>query len=74
VTELQGSYQLAVVNPDNTVDVRTVKVGEQVGALWIIADGLKPGERVIAEGADKVRTGMQVNPTPFAAATAVAER
>ena len=74
VSELQGSYQLAVVDGDNTVDIRTVKVGEQVGALWIIADGLKPGERVIAEGADKVRTGMQVNPKPFAAATAVAER
>jgi membrane fusion protein (multidrug efflux system) len=74
VTELQGSHQLAVVDGDNKVDIRTVKVGEQVGALWIIADGLKPGERVIAEGADKVRTGMQVNPMPFAAAAAVAER
>src|SRR5262249_15023700 len=57
VTELQGSYQLAVVDGDNKVDIRTVKVGEQVGPLWIIADGLKPGERVIAEGAEKVRTG-----------------
>jgi RND family efflux transporter MFP subunit len=74
VTELQGSYQLAVVDGDNTVDIRTVKVGEQVGTLWIIADGLKPGERVIAEGVEKVRTGMRVNPTPFAAATDVAER
>ena len=65
---------IAVVDGDNKVDIRTVKVGEQVGTLWIIADGLKPGERVIAEGGDKVRTGMQVNPTPFAATTAVAER
>ena len=74
VTELQGSYQLAVVDGDNKVDIRTVKVGEQVGSLWIIADGLKPGERVIAEGVEKIRTGMQVNPKPFAAASAVAER
>ena len=74
VTELQGSYQLAVVDGDNTVAIRTVKVGEQVGTLWIIADGLKPGERVIAEGVEKVRTGMQVNPKPFAATTEVAER
>jgi RND family efflux transporter MFP subunit len=74
VTELQGSYQLAVVDGDNKVNIRTVKVGEQVGTLWIIADGLKPGERVIAEGVEKVRTGMQVNPTPFAATTEVAER
>jgi len=42
--------------------------------MWIIADGLKPGERVIAEGVEKVHTGMQVKPTPFAAATDVAER
>jgi RND family efflux transporter MFP subunit len=74
VTELQGSYQLAVVDGDNKVDLRTVKVGEQVGTQWIITDGLKPGERVVAEGVEKVRTGMQVNPKPFAAATDVAER
>jgi membrane fusion protein (multidrug efflux system) len=67
VSELQGGYQIAAVDDANKVSIRTVKVGERVGSDWIIADGLKPGERVIAEGVQKVRPGMQVNPKPFAA-------
>jgi len=67
VTELQGGYQLATVNDENKVDVRTVSVGDKVGNDWIIADGLKPGERVVAEGVQKVRPGMQVNPKQFGA-------
>ena len=66
VSELQGAYQVAAVDADNKVSIRTVKVGDRVGNQWIIADGLKPGERVIAEGVQKVRPGMQVNPKPFA--------
>jgi membrane fusion protein (multidrug efflux system) len=49
------------------VSIRTVTVGDRVGADWIIADGLKQGERAVAEGVQKVRPGMQVNPKPFAA-------
>ncbi len=67
VTELQGSYQVAVVDAENKIDIRTVKPGDRVGATWIIEEGLKPGERVVAEGVQKVRPGMQVNPRPFAA-------
>jgi RND family efflux transporter MFP subunit len=70
VTELQGSYQVAVVGGDNKVDLRTVKVGDRVGSIWIIDEGLNPGERVVAEGVQKVRPGMQVSPKPFAAAAA----
>ncbi len=66
VTELQGGYQVAAVDSDNKVSIRTVNVGDRVGNQWIVADGLKPGERVIAEGVQKVRPGMQVNPKPFA--------
>src|SRR5271169_2880259 len=66
VSELQGSYQVAAVEDGNKVSIRTVKVGDRVGNQWIIADGLKPGERVVAEGVQKVRAGMQVNPKPFA--------
>ena len=55
VTEQQGNYQLAVVGSDNTVEIRPVKVGERVGTQWIIESGLKPGERVVAEGIQKVR-------------------
>jgi membrane fusion protein (multidrug efflux system) len=67
VSELQGGYQVAVVGGDDRVSIRTVTVGERVGADWIIADGLKQGERAVAEGVQKVRPGMQVNPKPFAA-------
>jgi len=65
VTELQGNYQVAVVNDDNKVAIENVKVGDRVGSLWIVTQGLKPGQRVIADGAMKVRPGMQVDPKPF---------
>jgi membrane fusion protein, multidrug efflux system len=58
---------VAVVGPDNKVAIRQVKTGERVGQLWIIEEGLKPGEKVVAEGAQKVRDGMAVNPKPFSA-------
>jgi membrane fusion protein (multidrug efflux system) len=66
VMELQGSYQAAVVGPDNKVEFRTVKTGERVGPLWVIDEGLKPGERVVAEGLQKVKEGILVKPKPFA--------
>ena len=69
VTELQGGYQVAVVGSDDKVNVRTVTVGDRVGNEWVIADGLKAGERVVAEGVQKVREGAHVNPKPFVAQT-----
>jgi membrane fusion protein, multidrug efflux system len=65
VNELQGRFQVAVVGPDNKVDLRWVKVGERTGSLWVIDEGLKPGERVIVEGIQKVKAGMPVAPKPF---------
>jgi membrane fusion protein (multidrug efflux system) len=65
VTELQGSYQVAVVGDDRKVDIRTVKAGERVGTDWIIEEGLRPGETVVAEGTQKVRQGVAVNPVPY---------
>jgi RND family efflux transporter MFP subunit len=65
VSELQGGYQVAVVGSDNKVGIRSVTVGDRVGTQWIIADGLNRGERVVAEGVQKVRTGALVNPKPF---------
>jgi membrane fusion protein (multidrug efflux system) len=65
VTELQGRFQVAVVGANNKVDLRWVKVGERTGALWVIEEGLKPGERVIVEGIQKVKAGMTVTPKPF---------
>jgi membrane fusion protein (multidrug efflux system) len=70
VSELQGNYQVAVVDNDNKASIVTVKVGERAGSMWIIENGLKPGERVVAEGVQKVRPGAQVNPKPFAAGAA----
>jgi membrane fusion protein (multidrug efflux system) len=61
VTELQGSYQVAVVSTDNKVSIRPVTVGDRVGNLWIVTDGLKAGERVIVEGLLKARDGAVVN-------------
>ncbi len=68
VSELQGGYQVAVVGSDDKVSIRTVTVGDRVGSQWIIAEGLNPGERVVAEGVQKVRQGAHVNPKPFAVA------
>jgi membrane fusion protein, multidrug efflux system len=65
VNELQGRFQVAVVGPDNKVDFRWVTVGERTGSLWVIDEGLKPGERVIVEGIQKVKAGMPVTPKPF---------
>ena len=74
VSELQGGYQVAVVDADNKVNVRTVTVGDRIGTQWIITDGLKPGEKVVAEGVQKVRSGAQVNPKPFAAQAQAKDR
>jgi membrane fusion protein (multidrug efflux system) len=65
VTELQGSYQVAVVDSANTVGIRAVKLGDRMGSKWIVAEGLKPGERVVAEGIQQVRPGMKVSPKPY---------
>jgi membrane fusion protein (multidrug efflux system) len=62
VQELQGTSRLAVVTPENKVEFRTVKVGERVGNLWVINEGLKLNEHVVVEGLLKVRDGMAVNP------------
>src|SRR5262249_33655172 len=67
VTELQGIYQVAVVGADNKVNVRPVTMGERTGQMWIVENGLKPGERVIVEGVQKAREGVTVKIVPAAA-------
>ncbi len=67
VSELQGSYQVAVVDKDNKVAIATVTVGERVGPMWVVESGLKPGDMVVAQGVQKVRPGARVNPKPFLA-------
>ena len=65
VSELQGSYQVGVVTPENKVEIRPVTVGERIGSQWIIAKGLKPGEKVVVEGLQKLKAGDSVRPLPF---------
>ena len=62
VNELQGSFQVAVVDQDNKVSIRPIKMGERIGALWEVTDGLKPGDRVVVQGGQKAREGSTVTP------------
>jgi len=71
VSELQGGYQVAVVGNDDKVTIRTVTVGDRIANRWIIASGLTFGERVVAEGVQRMRTGVRVNPKPYMADTKV---
>ena len=68
VSELQGTYQVAVVGIDNKISFKTVKVGERSGSMWIIEDGLTANDVIVAEGTIKVRPGMVVKPKPFSLA------
>jgi membrane fusion protein, multidrug efflux system len=64
VQELQNLYSVAVVGTDNKVSIRNAKVGPRVDGLWVIEEGLKPGEKVIVEGLQKVREGSTVTAKP----------
>jgi membrane fusion protein (multidrug efflux system) len=62
---MQGRYLIAIVGPDNKVNIRPVTVGQRVGSQWVVKGNLKAGDRVVAEGIQKVREGAVVNPLPF---------
>jgi len=66
VTELQGGYQVAVVDATNSVHLQSVKVGAQIGSNWIVTSGLTSGDRVVVEGTQDAKEGTAVNPKPFA--------
>jgi membrane fusion protein (multidrug efflux system) len=68
VSELQGAYQVDVVDPENKVHIQPVTVGQRDGSLWVIEHGLQPGQRIVVEGIQKVRDGTLVNPTNYVAA------
>jgi RND family efflux transporter MFP subunit len=63
IQESQGSTSLFVVAPDRTVQVRTVRMGTRLGPLWVVEDGVKPGEHVVVKGLQQIRAGMRVEPT-----------
>ena len=65
VSQLQGMYRVAVVGTDNKVTMTTVTPGPTVGQMWVIQNGLKPGETVMVDGTQRVTTGATVAPRPF---------
>jgi membrane fusion protein (multidrug efflux system) len=62
IQEAQGITSVVVVQPDDTAEVRTIKTSDRAGDLVVVEEGLKPGERVVVEGMQKVRPGMKVKP------------
>jgi RND family efflux transporter MFP subunit len=64
VAQTQGSYQVAVVGSDHKVSMRTVKPGATVGTMWVIEEGMKPGEQVVVEGLQQLKQGTLVTPKP----------
>jgi membrane fusion protein, multidrug efflux system len=64
VNEVQGVFTVAVVLPDDKVQIRKVEVGARVGTQWIVTSGLTAGEKVIVEGLQKVTEGMLVKAQP----------
>ena len=64
VRELQGGYQVALVSADKKATLRPVKAGEKVGKMWVIDDGLKPGDQVVVEGLANIKEGTPVVPKP----------
>ena len=71
VDELQGRYQVMVLQADSTIAVQPVDVGVRVDSLWVIERGLKPGQYVVAEGIQKVRPGTKVSARPYVPAPAL---
>ena len=67
VNEVQGEYQVVVLSADDKAEFRSVEVGERSGRDWIISKGLKPDERVVVEGFQKLRNGSPVEAKPYTA-------
>jgi membrane fusion protein (multidrug efflux system) len=74
VSEMQGGYLVATVNQENKASIHSVNMGQKVGSWWIVNEGLKPGERVVAEGVLAVKEGQQVSPKPFQETPPAAEK
>ena len=70
VQELQSLYSVAVVDAGGKVSFRNVTVGQRVDSFWVIEQGLKPGEKVVVEGLQRIQDGMTVVATPAPAAPA----
>jgi membrane fusion protein (multidrug efflux system) len=62
VKEIQGIHQVYVINANNEIELKNVKLGIKVGGMWMVEDGLMPGETVVLEGLNLVRPGQKVQP------------
>ena len=69
ISELQGSHQVAVVGADNKVTIKVVKVGPIEGSMVVVDEGLKPGDRIVVEGLQRVKSGMTVVPKEASSTT-----
>lgn len=67
VAEQQGRKLLAVVGPDNKISIRPIQTGATEGEWWVVKGPIKPGEKVVVEGLQKLRPDIVVNPVPFSA-------
>jgi membrane fusion protein (multidrug efflux system) len=65
VQELQGQHQVWVVGDDGTVELRNVMMGRRVDRMWVVREGLEPGERVVVEGIQRLRSGVKVDAKPW---------
>ena len=62
VSELQGQYSVFIVNSENMIESKQVKIGEKIGEFLVVKEGLSDGDKVILEGVQKVRSGMEIVP------------
>ena len=62
VTELQGQFSVFVVNAENKIESRQIKIAEKFGDYYISSEGLEPSDKIVLEGLQKVGSGMEVNP------------
>ncbi|MBV8438866.1 MAG: efflux RND transporter periplasmic adaptor subunit [Silvibacterium sp.] len=83
VIEVQSNYMLLVLTPDNKAHFRPVKMGPRVGPNWIVSEGVKPGEKVVVEGIERLqmaaaampqlaKEGIPVNAQPYTPAATAA--
>jgi membrane fusion protein (multidrug efflux system) len=73
VQELQGQFQVWVVKDDDTVEPRQIEMGRRVDQMWVVRDGVSPGERIVVDGIQRLRSGMTVRGKPWVAPQQPAE-
>jgi membrane fusion protein, multidrug efflux system len=73
VTELQGTYQVGVVDPDGKFDLRAVKTAEQIGTSWVVTEGVNAGDKVVVSSLARLRPGITVHAVPAEAGSTASQ-